>query len=116
MARKMTGNMVMQGDVMIHRINTIPNDAVKAETVNGQFIVTHSETGHNHVIEDDGGCMLLQDPNDELQGYLAVTGDEVELVHLREHHTHETIVIPEGNYVVRRQREYTPEGYRRAAD
>ena len=110
-------NLAMQGDVMLQRVSDIPKDAVEAEAVNGQLIVTHSETGHNHIIENGDDVALLQDPEDELQGYLQVQdGAEVELKHLREHHTHETIIIPAGNYVVRRQREYTPEGYRRAAD
>jgi hypothetical protein len=36
--------------------------------------------------------------------------------HLRSFDTHESILVPTGKYIVRRQREYTPEGYRRAAD
>jgi len=116
MAKVLNGHMAMQGDVAIIRITDIPEGAIKQDAINGHLIVTHSETGHNHVIDDSDDVALLQDPDDELQAYLQVNSDSVELRHLRSFDTHETIIIPAGNYVVRRQREYIPEGYRRAAD
>ena len=44
--------------------------------------------------------------------------DETEtlLRHLRDHDTHKTIAIPAGVFEVRRQREHTPEGWRRVED
>jgi hypothetical protein len=39
-----------------------------------------------------------------------------EITHLRSFDTHETLLVPPGNYEVRRQREYVPEGFRKAAD
>ena len=38
------------------------------------------------------------------------------LDHLRPHDTHESIMFEPGIYEVRRQREYTPEGFRRVED
>jgi hypothetical protein len=46
----------------------------------------------------------------------ATDATEVLLRHLRQQDTHETLKIAPGIYEVRRQREYTPEGWRRAAD
>jgi hypothetical protein len=45
-----------------------------------------------------------------------VVNKDTELKHLRSFDTHESLSIPEGLYRINRQREYTPEGYRRAAD
>ena len=42
--------------------------------------------------------------------------EPTEINHLRSFDTHETLLVPPGNYVIKRQREYTPEGFRRAAD
>jgi hypothetical protein len=39
-----------------------------------------------------------------------------EINHQRSFDTHETLLVPPGNYVVKRQREYTAEGFRKAAD
>ena len=39
-----------------------------------------------------------------------------EIIHKRSYDTHESLLVPAGNYVIKRQREYTSEGYRRAAD
>lgn len=47
--------------------------------------------------------------------YLRVSG-ETTLEHLRDFDTHEPLSLPPGNYEVRRQREYTPEGWRQVAD
>ena len=39
-----------QGDIYIRRVDTIPANAVRNEPVKGYNIVTHSETGHHHVM------------------------------------------------------------------
>ena len=48
--------------------------------------------------------------------YLAVDCEFADVVHLRDFHTHETVRLPRGVYEVRRQEEYTPQGWRRVAD
>jgi hypothetical protein len=47
---------------------------------------------------------------------LLVVNDPVALEHLRDHDTHEPILFEKGTYHVRRQREYTPEGFRKVED
>lgn len=108
-----------QGDLYIRRIDTIPANAKPMKAEHGQFIVAHSETGHHHVIAERPGVQVLT-TEDPLVSYLrvieATEQTEALLEHLREHDTHETIAIPPGNYELRRQREYTPEGWRRVED
>lgn len=48
--------------------------------------------------------------------YLQIAGDFADVVHHRPHDTHETLRLVRGIYEVRRQREWTPEGWRRVED
>jgi hypothetical protein len=112
-------NQAAQGDLLIRRVDKLPAGLKAAPIEHGTFVVAHSETGHNHVI-DARPNVKVYDTEDPLLSYLEVVDatDAMEtlLRHLRGHDTHETISIPPGVYELRRQREYTPEGWRRAAD
>jgi hypothetical protein len=110
-------NTAAQGDMLIRRINDIPSNAKESEPDSkGHLVVTHSETGHNHVIDATPQVTLYQDPSDPLKAFLSVIGAPCLLEHLRPFDTHEALEIPPGHYEVRRQREYTSEGYRRVQD
>ncbi len=102
-----TGDYIAQGDLNIFRVDNMPT---LDETPNR--VLAHSETGHHHVIEGNAVRVFEQD---EFISYLDVQ-ETAKIVHLRSFDTHETIEIPPGQYRVSRQREYTPEGFRRAAD
>ena|ERR1700688_4349832 len=108
-----------QGDLLIRRIDSIPSGAKAVEAEKGKFVVAHSETGHNHVIAARPTVQLFT-TGDPMISYLQVieATDETEtlLEHLRTYDTHETIKILPGNYEIRRQREYSPEGWRRVED
>ena len=112
-------NCAAQGDLLIRRIDTIPSGAEKAESTNGNYVVAHSETGHHHVIADRPNVTLFTS-DDPMVSYLQVVEatDETEVLieHLRSFDTHESISISPGIYEIRRQREYTPEGWRKVAD
>jgi hypothetical protein len=109
-------NQAAQGDLFIRRIDSLPNGLSKIKPEKGRYIVAHSETGHHHVIEASKGVALFRG-EDPLVAYLRVIGQtEVTLEHLRNFDTHEALVIPGGTYEIRRQREYTPEGWRQVAD
>ena len=112
-------NRAAQGDLLIRKIDLIPRDAKPENAQNGLFIVAHSETGHNHVIDAAPNVQLFT-TGDPMVSYLQVieATDEAEtlLKHLRSYDTHETIKINPGIYEIRRQREYTPEGWRRVED
>ncbi|MCG8614513.1 MAG: hypothetical protein MI864_28705 [Pseudomonadales bacterium] len=102
-----------QGDVNIFDCNDIPAGLEKAPLhSDGRPIVGHSETGHMHVVDGNSVTVYQQD---DFVSYLDVK-KEVDIIHLRSFDTHKTITLPPGQYRITRQREYTPEGFRRAAD
>jgi hypothetical protein len=112
--RTVTERPSFQGDVMIRRIASIPDGTVAAAPVDGKHVVAHSETGHHHVIDSRSAQMLI-DKTNEFLAYLDVA-EPVVLEHLRSFDTHEPYTLPPGKYEIRRQREHTPEGWRRAVD
>lgn len=103
-----------QGDVMFTRVDSLPEGLVEFDPVNGEVIVAHSETGHNHVMKSEG-VKMYQSANDNFTAYLVVNND-TPLIHMRGHDTHEALMFKQGIYRVKRQREYTPEGWRKAQD
>lgn len=107
-------NVCAQGDIYIRRIDTLPNNAIEVKPENGFCIVTHSETGHNHVME--ATKVKMYSLPDSIMDCLLVVDEPSTLDHLRAHDTHEPILFDKGTYHIRRQREYTPEGFRRVED
>lgn len=111
-------NMAAQGDFIIMRVESIPDGLVPVAPRGNQIVIAHSETGHDHVMLMDH-VQAFQDPKtseaDLYEMFLAVEAP-TEINHLRLFNTHESILVPEGKYMIRRQREYVPEGFRRAAD
>jgi len=106
------GLYVAQGDLNIFSVSEIPNRLTEKPAENGQHTLAHSETGHHHVI--DGNTVRVYE-QDEFISFIDVE-EKSNVVHLRGFDTHETIVLPPGKYRVSRQREYTAEGFRLAAD
>lgn len=107
-------NVAAQGDVFFIRINEMPADYQEVFPENDELIVTHSETGHNHVMSPVAARMFAN-PNNEYEAVLLIEKPTA-LEHKRTFDTHEPILFEPGIYKVRRQREYSPEGYRRVAD
>lgn len=105
-----------QGDLLIRRVDSIPHGAAPAKADNGKFILAHSETGHHHSVAERPGVEFFG-TDDPLVSYLRVIDSvEVVLEHERSFDTHEPLLIKGGTYEIRRQREHTPEGWRRVAD
>lgn len=102
-----------QGDVMLIPVDSVPNDAVPVKQ-GDEHVIAHSETGHNHTMSALRVNFFMM-PSDPLEGYLTVDEATV-LDHQRTFHTHESIRVHPGTYKIRRQREYSPEGWQRAAD
>ena len=116
-AKHVIGTAVAQGDVILIPVTSTPKGTFKeAKIENGAYIVTHSETGHHHVIKELERTRMFEDTMDEFRSYLEITDGAVELEHLRSHDTHETISLEPGIWEVHRQREYSPAGWRRAQD
>ncbi len=111
---KLVTRCAAQGDVMFIRVDAIP-DGAKEECGGGPVVVAHSETGHHHAI-DRKKAKLYREANDPLIAYLLITAASADVIHHRPYDTHATIRLPRGAWQVRRQREYTPEGWRRVED
>ena len=107
-------NFCAQGDIYIRRVDVLPTGAVAVKSENNRVIVTHSETGHHHVMEAEGVTMYRLP--DSIMDCLLVVDKATALEHLREFDQHEPIMFDKGIYHVRRQREYTPGGLRRVED
>jgi hypothetical protein len=103
-----------QGDVCIYRVSEIPTHATKVVAEDGTFVIAHSETGHHHIVNERGAQLLIDHTNTFI-AWLDVAEPTV-LEHLRSFDTHEPYRLEPGKYEIRRQREHTPEGWRRAAD
>lgn len=103
-----------QGDIFIRKIEALPDGVIPVDPEKGRVVVTHSETGHDHVMDAQKVKMFTLP--DSIMDCLLVVEDQAALEHLRQHDTHEAIMFEPGIYHVRRQREYTPEGFRRVED
>jgi hypothetical protein len=112
-----------QGDVAFLRVAKMPAKVEEVKREKGALIVTHSETGHHHSILDDGP-QLFAVPGDAMVSYLRIpaSAKHADVVHQRPWDTHETLrlladdSVGETIYEIRRQREHTPEGWRRVED
>ena len=109
-----------QGDVLFRRVKRIPAAAVSTSATNGEIIVAHSETGHNHVLVLDRkrgkpAAEMFTDKDNPLIAWLRVNRPTT-LEHRRPFDTHESIQFTPGVYEIRRQREYSPQGWHQVAD
>ncbi len=106
-------NCGAQGDVLFRRIQVIPGEALE-NTAKDANVVAHSETGHNHVVETPNTQFFSTD--DPMVSYMRVKGEYADVVHHRMWDTHGTLRLLKGDWEIRRQREWTPEGLRRVED
>lgn len=108
-----------QGDVLFRRVDAVPLGAKPVAVDGDKIVVTHSETGHDHVMVLDKRkgepAVEMFAGDNPLVAWLKVNRP-TKLEHLRPHDTHEPIEFGKGVYEVRRQREHSPEGWRRVAD
>lgn len=107
--------MAAQGDMLIRRIDKLPDNISEAKPEDGLYILAHSETGHHHAVKAEPSVKYYTHANDNLIAYLVVDNEAV-VEHMRDFDTHEPIKIDNGIFEIRRQREYTFEGFRRVAD
>lgn len=111
-------NSAAQGEMYIRRVSGFKDESKEASPENGRYILAHSETGHHHVIDATKTQVFEQTVNvPEGMGILQmIVKEPTTIEHLRSTDTHEPLYLTEGNWEIRLQREYTPEGYRRVAD
>lgn len=103
-----------QGDIYLRKIGLLPKGATEVQADGGRVVVAHSETGHDHYLESNG--VKFYRHTDPLVCYLRVDGPHADVVHARSFDTHETLRLTPGIWEVRRQREMTPEGWKRVED
>jgi hypothetical protein len=105
-------DLFFQGDICIVRCENLPPGLEEVK----DRVVAHSETGHHHVAER---AKVYKAP-DGMTLYMQAVGKSIDLVHKRPYDTHETIRVeglkPGDTFKVKRQREHTPEGWRRVED
>lgn len=97
--------VVAQGELLIRRVDALPNGLKEMELENGRYIVGHSETGHHHVIRKQEGVTVYANDNDPFSLYLVVNNPakEVELEHERSTDTHKPYFFGDGVHHIRRQ-------------
>jgi hypothetical protein len=112
---KTFSKIAAQGDFIIIKIDKIPYGVGPVAAEDGRYVIAHSETGHNHVMASTSvKAFALKKP--DIYALFLQVDEPTDIVHLRGFDTHEPILVGRGSYMVRRQREYTPEGFRRAQD
>ena len=93
-------NVYRQGDVLIQRIEKLPENAVPVEWEDRVVLAYGEVTGHAHAISTNHASMY------SWQGErLLLIKAGAQLVH----EEHATIPLPEGVYKVVQQREYVPQ-------
>ena len=105
-----------QGEITILRIGDVPakrsrrKGCTPLQMENGRLVIGHSESGHNHVLSRNDGAdvMVLDSPPAGMRILYAILKNPTSLDHLREHDTHESIMLDPGEYEIRIAREYDP--------
>lgn len=109
-----------QGDLLITRVDMIPEDLTPLPIKKDGEILAHSETGHHHVMTAVGKVHLYQAPKEnglQMVSFVEVPfSAEAKIEHHRSYDTHAPLVLKQGMYEIRRQREYVPDGWRRVED
>lgn len=109
------GSLARQGDVLIIRAD---HDTAKLKQMpreRGAVILALGDaTGHPHLVRSEKAALF--ELGESRGGFVAdrvlVLGEDAVLEHEEHHH----IALPEGTYVIRRQREYTPGELRSVVD
>lgn len=116
-----TMKAIAQGDVYFRRAS-IPASVKSVESTGEDIVVAHSETGHHHVmvldrdeVTNSPQVELFTSEYNPLITWLKVNRPTM-LEHRRSFDTHEPVMFPPGEYEIRHQKEYTPEGWRKVVD
>jgi hypothetical protein len=98
--------LARQGDILFIKIEALPENLKKVQ----DRIVAHGEiTGHAHRVPDMDGVAVLE--NEQGDKFINATTDWTIT-----HDEHGPILLEEGIWEARRQREYTPQEIVKVAD
>src|SRR5260370_42346219 len=93
-----------QGDVLLCAVDAIPPQAKRAPRNGARVVVAEGElTGHAHAFAAKG-VKLFREKQGKQRSFLSVAATGARLVH----EEHAPILVPQGCYQLRRQREYAP--------
>ena len=118
---KIVYRQACQGDVTLTKVAELPAGVRKATPGPNGYVVTHSESGHHHVIADVAGIEFF-DTADPFVCYLQVSqgafdGQSSVLRHLKGgDYAHEPHLYTPGVWEVKRQQERAGESWVRAQD
>lgn len=106
-----------QGDVLIERVDALPEGLLPAEPDKNRYVLAYGEvTGHAHAVTVEERVKMYKALNDPSL-WLVVAGDKGGKPVEVKHDEHDTIPLPPGIYKVSYQEEYVPgELPRRVAD
>lgn len=105
---------ILHGEVLIYKIDSLPEDAKKKETLEDSFIIAPSETtGNHHVIDCKEGVEFY-----EKDGVLYLKNDVETQVRCVLKERHDEITLEPGIWEIDKQREYDyfTESHRYVAD
>lgn len=94
---------IRQGDVIL-----IPTQSIEGKQLSHLTLAEGEVTGHRHRISEGEAELFERDGT----LYLKVLSPTALLIH----EEHKQIAIPQGNWMIRIQREYEPRGWRYVAD
>lgn len=114
----MTDNIIRHGEAVLIKIAELPQGAIG--TACGEFIVAHSETGHNHVAVGTvteykrfDVASIRKQLNEICYDHAEVTGlfrssGTSRLEHRKLFDAHPTVDIPDGLWVITIKQQYNP--------
>ena len=95
-----------QGDILLERIYEIPQQIMNHQQQQHQqqtqdnYIIAHGESGNQHRMSKH--VLIFENPENKEERYVQVLSQNTDLVHQE----HKSIYIPQGIYIIRREREY----------
>ena len=95
-----------QGDILLERIYEIPQQIMKQQQQQQQqqtqdnYIIAHGESGNQHRMSKH--VLIFENPENKEERYVQVLSQNTDLIHQE----HKSIYIPQGIYIIRREREY----------
>jgi len=95
--------MLRQGDLLFVPCDGIPSDA---KVVADNVVARGETTGHTHRVRA-GAVVLMAGMVQYIRALQEAFVD---------HEEHATVILPTGDWLVKRQREYQPDGWRQVAD
>lgn len=103
-------NLFRQGDVLIMRVDEVPEGARRVPREGGRIVLAHGEaTGHAHAVLERDAKLFEVDDTDERFLEIFQAADVL-------HEEHDPVRLEPGSYKVVRQREYSPAEIRYVAD